>query len=123
MANVHVAAAENKNRIVFLHEVQEGPANQSYGIAVAQLAGVPNSVIRRARKMLNELQEKSQINEQLDLFADNNVEMPDEKAPEPDRTQALCEEIEALDIDQLTPRQALDLLYDLKDKAHEVLTN
>lgn len=123
MANVHVAAAENKNRIVFLHEVQDGPANQSYGIAVAQLAGVPNSVIRRARKMLNELQERSQINEQLDLFADNQVEMPDEKAPEPEKTQALCEEIDALDVDQLTPRQALTLLYDLKDKARSVLND
>ena len=123
VANVHVAAVENKNKIVFLHEVQDGPANQSYGIAVAQLAGVPNSVIRRARKMLNELQERSQVNEQLDLFADNNVEMPDEKAPEPDRTQALCEEIDALDVDQLTPRQALDLLYELKDKAQTILNN
>ena len=90
MANVHGAAVENKNKIVCLHEVQDGPANQSYGIAVAQLAGVPNSVIRRARKMLNELQERSQVNEQLALFAENNVEMTDEKAPEPDRTQALC---------------------------------
>ena len=123
VANVHVAAAESKNHIVFLHEVQEGPANQSYGIAVAQLAGVPNSVIRRARKMLNELQERSQINEQLDLFADNNIEMPDEKAPEPDRTQALCEEIDALDVDQLTPRQALELLYELKDKARGILND
>ena len=123
VANVHVAAVENKNKIVFLHEVQDGPANQSYGIAVAQLAGVPNSVIRRARKMLNELQERSQVNEQLDLFADNNVEMPDEKAPEPNRTQALCEEIDALDVDQLTPRQALDLLYELKDKAQTILNN
>ena len=114
VANVHVAAVENKNKIVFF---------QSYGIAVAQLAGVPNSVIRRARKMLNELQERSQVNEQLDLFADNNVEMPDEKAPEPDRTQALCEEIDALDVDQLTPRQALDLLYELKDKAQTILNN
>lgn len=123
VANVHVAAVENKNKIVFLHEVQDGPANQSYGIAVAQLAGVPNSVIRRARKMLNELQERSQLNEQLDLFADNNVEMPDEKAPEHDRIQALCEEIDALDVDQLTPRQALDLLYELKDKAQTILNN
>ena len=123
VANVHVAAVENKNKIVFLHEVQDGPANQSYGIAVAQLAGVPNSVIRRARKMLNELQERSQVNEQLDLFADNHVEMPNEIAPEPDRTQSLCEEIDSLDIDQLTPRQALDLLYELKDKAREILNN
>ena len=47
--------------------------------------------------------------------------MPDEKAPEPAKTQALCEEIEAIDVDQLTPRQALDMLYELKDKAGAVL--
>ena len=63
------------------------------------------------------------MNEQLDLFADNQVEMPDEKAPEPEKTQALCEEIDALDVDQLTPRQALALLYDLKDKARSVLND
>ncbi len=120
VANVHVAAVENKFKIVFLHEVKDGPASQSYGIAVAQLAGVPGSVIRRARHMLNELESRSKVNEQLDLFADNNVELPDEE-PDAQATVELCEQIAGLDVDQLTPRQALDLLYELKDKAEKTL--
>ena len=49
--------------------------------------------------------------------------MPEETAPEPDRAQTLCEEIDALDVDQLTPRQALELLYELKDKARGILND
>lgn len=124
VANVHVAAVENKSRIVFLHEVKEGPANQSYGIAVAQLAGVPNTVIRRARSMLQELEARSHTNEQLDLFASNPVLTASTPATEePSASVALCEELEQLDVDQLTPRQALDLLYELKDKAKIALDN
>lgn len=122
VANVHVAAVENKSRIVFLHEVKEGPANQSYGIAVAQLAGVPNTVIRRARCMLQELEERSHTNEQLDLFANNTVlTASTPEMEEPSASVVLCEELEQLDVDQLTPRQALDLLYGLKDKAKMAL--
>ncbi len=124
VANVHVAAVENKSRIVFLHEVKEGPANQSYGIAVAQLAGVPNSVIRRARNMLAELESRSHTNEQLDLFAvDPLVEMDNEKEPEIEPSFLLCEELNNLDIDQLSPRQALDILYSLKDKASDIVSD
>ncbi len=122
VANVHVAAVENKSRIVFLHEVKEGPANQSYGIAVAQLAGVPSPVIRRARCMLQELEERSHTNEQLDLFANNTVlTASTPEMEEPSASVVLCEELEQLDVDQLTPRQALDLLYGLKDKAKMAL--
>lgn len=124
VANVHVAAVENKSRIVFLHEVKEGPANQSYGIAVAQLAGVPNSVIRRARNMLAELESRAHTNEQLDLFAvDPLIEMDNEKEPEIEPSFLFCEELNNLDIDQLSPRQALDLLYSLKDKANDIVSD
>ena len=54
VANVHLSAVEHKDRIVFLHHVEEGPASQSYGLAVAQLAGVPGKVIREARRYLTE---------------------------------------------------------------------
>ncbi len=125
VANIHVSAVQNKSRVVFLHEIKEGPANQSYGIAVAQLAGVPGSVIRRAQKMLAELEEKSRVNEQLDLFAtahnieevDTDTLMSAEAAP----FIALCEEIEQLDVDELTPRQALDILYGLKTQSRAIL--
>src|SRR5206468_1482954 len=69
-ANVHLDAVEHKDTIVFLHAVEEGPASQSYGLQVAQLAGVPKEVIRRARKYL-ELLEESAVGRggQDDLFA------------------------------------------------------
>ena len=118
--DVHVAAVENKNRIVFLHEVKDGPANQSYGIAVAQLAGVPNPVIRRARQMLKELEERSQVNEQLDLFSDTPT-MQEAPVIETSMSEALCEKICEIDADALTPRQALELIYELKDKAQKAI--
>lgn len=124
VANVHVSAAESKHRVIFLHEVKEGPANQSYGIAVAQLAGVAPSVIRRARCILKDLQERAKpLQEaQLNLFAQA---LPEEPAPEPavDNTplRELVESIGALDLDDLTPRQALQHLYELKQKAKDML--
>ena len=118
-----MAAVENKSKIVFLHEVKEGPASQSYGIAVAQLAGVPGSVIRRARHMLNELESRSHVNEQLDLFADNHVELPDEETPDSTALTTFCESISQTDVDQLSPRQALDLLYELKEEAKKALAS
>ena len=70
VANVHFDAVEHKDHIVFLHSVEEGPANQSYGLQVAQLAGVPATVIRAARRNLQELEEKSATaSPQRDLFS------------------------------------------------------
>ncbi len=70
MANVHLDAVEHKDKIVFLHAVQEGPASQSYGVAVASLAGVPRDVVRQARRKLVELEQGSISNGlQADLFA------------------------------------------------------
>jgi DNA mismatch repair protein MutS len=123
-ANVHLAAVEHKDSIVFLHAVQDGPASQSYGLQVAQLAGVPNPVIRAARKHLATLEEQSlQAQGQFDLFvrssqaqeadviADVHAEtMAAIKTTDAEALRALSE----LDPDSLTPREALDALYQLK---------
>ncbi len=68
---MHLSAVEHEHGIVFLHAVNEGPANQSYGLQVAQLAGVPSAVIRAARKHLVHLEQQSigQPSPQFDLFA------------------------------------------------------
>ena len=111
-ANVHLAAAEYKQRIVFLHQVEEGPASQSYGVQVARLAGVPKPVLQLARARLNEL-EAAAHPRQDDLFAaPAPVSTPIEAEPEPD---PLRTRLEAVDPDELTPKQAMDLLYELKD--------
>ncbi|CAJ3311326.1 DNA mismatch repair protein MutS [Burkholderia pseudomallei] len=116
-ANVHLSAVEHGHGIVFLHAVEEGPANQSYGLQVAQLAGVPAPVIRAARKHLAHLEQQSaaQATPQLDLFATPPVvdepecnEPPAAATPHP-----ALERLLELDPDDLKPRDALDLLYEL----------
>ena len=122
-ANVHLQATEHNDRIVFLHSVQSGPASQSYGIQVARLAGVPTDVLELARNELARLESqvenptipkampeamsatspaKAATNlQQNDLFASND-------------NPALRAALKAIDPDELTPRQALDALYQLR---------
>jgi len=122
-ANVHLSAVEHKDSIVFLHAVQDGPASQSYGLQVAQLAGVPPGVIRAARKHLARLEAQAlDATPQLDLFASapcNEGEGDAEAAPVatpspvPDESPALTL-LDTIDPDALTPREALERLYELK---------
>ncbi|HEX8614241.1 MAG TPA: DNA mismatch repair protein MutS [Telluria sp.] len=121
-ANVHLSAVEHKDSIVFLHAVQAGPASQSYGLQVAQLAGVPQAVIKAARKHLARLESQAlDTTPQLDLFALPCVE-PDDEAPAPANahdahdaaSDALLDALAAIDPDALTPREALEQLYQLK---------
>jgi DNA mismatch repair protein MutS len=109
VANIHLDAVEHKDTVVFLHAVEEGPASQSYGLQVAALAGVPKEVIRRARKYL-ELLEESAVSRggQDDLFAKTKTAEP-EPAVDP-----LRDEMGKVNPDELTPREALELLYRLK---------
>ncbi|MFZ0219078.1 MAG: DNA mismatch repair protein MutS [Candidatus Aquirickettsiella sp.] len=105
--NCHVDAREHNDSIVFLYTVKEGPANQSYGLQVAQLAGVPKPVIQRAREKLNELEKNS-------LCANHNKISP------PATLQKLCvnpgimDLLEQIDPDQLAPKEALEIIYQLK---------
>jgi DNA mismatch repair protein MutS len=125
-ANVHLSAVEHGHGIVFLHAVSEGPASQSYGLQVAQLAGVPSAVIRAARKHLAHLEQQSvaQATPQLDLFA---APVYAEDAPEPSShengdahaplSHPVLERLSALDPNELRPRDALDLIYELRELA------
>ena len=119
MANVHLDATEHQDHVVFLHHIQEGPANRSFGLQVAKLAGIPAPVLQAAAEKLLELEEArpaqdsvvpiahpaaaSAASPQVDLFSS--------PAPHP-----VVEALEALDVDELSPRQALDLLYALKNE-------
>ena len=117
-ANVHLSAVEHKDSIVFLHAVQDGPASQSYGLQVAQLAGVPPAVIKAARKHLARLESQAlDTTPQLDLFALPCDEPEQEEAPQVDApavSSELLDALDALDPDALTPREALERLYELK---------
>jgi DNA mismatch repair protein MutS len=107
--NVHVSAAEGQGRdIVFLHQIEPGPANRSYGVQVARLAGVPAVVVNHARHALEALEAHSaQTQRQVDLFA-----AP--PAAEPAHPSAVETALLQLDPDTLSPREALDALYRLK---------
>ena len=118
--NVHLSAVEHKDSIVFLHAVQDGPASQSYGLQVAQLAGVPPAVIKAARKHLARLETQAlDATPQLDLFAAPSADVQTEVeetapafvAPQDD---GLRDALDAIDPDALTPREALERLYELK---------
>jgi DNA mismatch repair protein MutS len=118
-SNVHLSAVEHKDKIVFLHAVQAGPASQSYGLQVAQLAGVPQTVIRSARRHLAMLETQSlQSTPQFDLFqpALAQQEAISESAPVP---SAVDEALAAIDPDALTPLRALELLYRLKELSNQ----
>jgi DNA mismatch repair protein MutS len=108
--NVHVSAVESGADIVFLHEIQPGPASRSYGIQVARLAGMPNGVVNHAKHALAALEKhQEQSREQVDLFAPP----PAAEASAPSAVEAA---LSAIDPDSLSPREALDALYALKKK-------
>lgn len=118
-ANVHLAAAESAGGIVFLHEVREGPASRSYGIQVAQRAGVPAAVIRQASRELERLEAQGAPTPQLGLFAaaldaDVQSQAMTEQAEDAAALAQLRDQLAAIDPDSLTPREALDALYRLK---------
>jgi DNA mismatch repair protein MutS len=119
-ANVHLSAVEHKDSIVFLHAVQAGPASQSYGLQVAQLAGVPQPVIRAARRHLAALEAHSvQSTPQFDLFASSFSEQPEEEPHQDKTVSPLVEALAEIDPDALSPRDALDALYRLKNLADQ----
>ncbi len=113
-ANVHLDAVEHAEKIVFLHTVKDGPASRSYGIQVAALAGVPEQVLEQSRKLLRQLEagdsqfaaQPTKPQQQIDMFVSHH-ESP------------LAEALQGIKPDDLTPRQALDLLYTLKNLASE----
>jgi len=106
--NVHVSAAETGDDIVFLHDIQPGPASRSYGVQVARLAGMPGTLIRQARATLESLETQQRASDaQIDLFAP--------PAPLPEREPSAVEAaVAALNPDVLSPKEALDALYRLK---------
>ena len=111
--NVHVSAAESGRDIVFLHEIQSGPASKSYGIQVARLAGMPAAVVNQARHTLEALEaQATQHTAQVDLFAPAPV-------TETVATHALEAALEAVNPDNLSPREALEALYQLKALARK----
>ncbi|GAB2743435.1 DNA mismatch repair protein MutS [Melaminivora jejuensis] len=118
--NVHVGAAESGHDIVFLHEIQPGPASRSHGVQVARLAGVPAPVLQHARRVLAELEERAGRDDlQIDLFASPVQPDATEAPPQAALPHAVQRLLAELDPDSLSPRQALEALYQLKQLAQQ----
>jgi DNA mismatch repair protein MutS len=109
LANVHLDAVEHGEKIIFMHAVQEGAASKSFGLQVAQLAGVPRAVIQRAKQRLSELENQQSASV-------SPVEQEFEQLALIDKNHPVIKDLKELDINELSPRQALDLLFQLKDK-------
>lgn len=124
VANVHLAATEHNDNIVFLHNIEEGAASQSYGIQVAKLAGIPASVLAQARQQLHLLETGSQptlANSAEDAQPKAAKSAPKSAAPDPFQSDFFAanshpavDALGGIDPDALTPRQALEALYQLK---------
>ncbi len=145
VVNVHLDAIEHGERLVFMHRVKEGPADRSYGIAVAALAGIPAEIIGRAREILSAIEDRPHAaltepnSPQLGLFDSRlgpmssayddreigSAAVPaapvaaESDDPRMHRAQALLQALEAVDPDALTPKEALDILYRLKSLEDE----
>ena len=120
-ANASLRAKEWKDDLVFLHEVQAGPADKSYGVQVAKLAGLPKKAVKRAAQILKQLEAEPDAPENLPLFAAASLApITDEENADqiigPSESDLLLQQI---DPDSLTPREALDLLYRLKSLGSE----
>ena len=115
----HVRAKEYKGDLVLMHEVTEGAADRSYGIAVAKLAGLPPEVLARAKDVLARLEKgRAETGGLAAGLGDLPLFSAALDAAE-SKVDALREKLGGLDIDALSPKEALDLLYDLKREAGE----
>lgn len=116
LLNVHVAAKERDGKVVFLHKVLPGAVDRSYGIHVAELAGLPDRLVIRAKELLTAFEqdqaksETSKVSEQLELFASEDGQ----KIPE--HIEGLLDELCSLDLMNMTPLQAIQKLADLKEQ-------
>ncbi|MEH6549568.1 MAG: DNA mismatch repair protein MutS [Pseudomonadales bacterium] len=112
MVNVHLDATEHNDSIIFMHSIQEGPASRSYGIQVAQLAGLPREVLNVARSKLLELESEASKQDSSPVSMSLTAQ-PQLFGPEAD---PVVEDLEKIDLAETTPRQALDILYELQGK-------
>ena len=124
LKNVHVGAIEENGELVFLHKIQDGAADKSYGIHVAKLAGMPTELLSRATLILDDLEQKNEhsnttsnsqqtINEeeiQLSLFTSEELSKDQ---------SAVMDELKALNLMNMTPRDIMNVLYDWQEKLNK----
>jgi DNA mismatch repair protein MutS len=117
--NYNVSVKKWSNRVVFLRKLVPGGVNRSYGLAVANLAGLPKKVLQRAEEVLADLTRQGTHLIRPGVRQESLFSIPDQNE---DPLRTLLKEIEAIKTDELSPRAALDLIAELKDKASEALS-
>jgi len=111
LSNVHLDAVEHGDNIIFMHAIQEGAASKSFGLQVAQLAGVPKAAVSRAKQKLAELE-----TEQHRIHAEGHSEKSSQvQLPLIDEPHVAIQKLAQIDVNNVTPKQALDILYELKE--------
>ncbi len=119
LKNVHLDAVEHDDNIIFMHAVQEGAASKSFGLQVAQLAGIPKSVVQRAKQRLHELEQQESATVLQTVAKEENVPTSAAQYYQQlnliDTNSHVIERLSNVDVNDLTPKQALDLLYELKE--------
>jgi DNA mismatch repair protein MutS len=113
--NYNIAAAEDRGEVIFLYKIVPGGVDKSYGIHVAKLAGLPKSVVHRAQEVLSELEDGSKqatVKRRRREAASQQLSLLGPKSP-------LFDELEGLDVNALTPLEAINKLYELQKKARE----
>ena len=113
IANVHLDAIEHGDRLVFMHAVKDGPANRSFGLQVAALAGLPRSVVEQARRTLAGLEQRG-APQAVASMSPATLEQPQQASLFAPAPSAALEALDAIDPDELTPKQALEALYRLR---------
>jgi DNA mismatch repair protein MutS len=112
--NLHLNAVEHNDEIIFMHQVHDGAAAKSYGIQVASLAGIPKSVLGIAKKYLTQLENQNHEAQQLDLFEFNFDEVVAENAADSEANK-IIELLQQIEPDMTSPRDALEIIYQLKE--------
>lgn len=116
LKNVHVAILERDGEVTFLHKIAEGPADKSYGIHVAKIAGLPGSLLSRADNILKQLESHSK-----DFIIKDNSQQSEENEPlnlltEETSSQDIINRLKEVDVMNMTPMEAMTVLFDLKKK-------
>jgi DNA mismatch repair protein MutS len=129
-ANFSFTVREQRGQVLFLRKLKAGPADKSYGIAVARLAGLPSSVISRARQVLADFEKGEALSlgqlapdNDLALAADKPTEKSKVRSPNDEVQDSVLTELKDAEVEKLSPLQAFDLLLRLKQRLDETATN
>lgn len=122
--NYTLSVEEQSGKIIFLHKIKEGCADKSYGIHVAELAGIPAVIIQKAKNILNKIEKTNEVKNVKNLNMESSnmsiFTINDEKLEKLDLLENFCRKIANINIDEISPKMALDLIYNLQKDAKDV---